>query len=244
MLLPQKSGLGLAALLLLAPLAAQAQAAAQPVPRTITVSSDAEVRTAPDRVTLQIGIQEEAKTLPEAQKRTNDQLRALDRVAKEMEIPADKMQTVYSSTQPKYGWDQKTNKRLFEGYNVHHQVSILLDKPDRLAALMEKITAAGIDEINNVQYGLQDEQKAKTDALKKAATNARAKAEQVATAMGEKLGKLLSLSDSGTNYQPMPMPMMRMAKAQNLMAADAAPNPPAGGITINSNVQATFALQD
>lgn len=231
--------LGLAIWVVAAPLAAWAQV----VPaRTITVSAEAETRQAPDRVTLQVGIQEQAKTLAEAQKRTNEQLKALDRVAKDMQIPADKIQTTYSNTNPNYTY--KDNKRVFEGYNVNHQISVILDRPEQLGALMEKLTAAGIDEINNVQYGLKDEQSAKTEALKKAAAGARTKAEQVAGAMGEKLGKLLSLNESGTSYQPIPMPMMRMAKGNAMMAAEAAPSPPAGGLTINTNVQATFALQD
>lgn len=232
--------LSLALLLIAAPLAASAQSVS--AARTITVSAEAEMRQAPDRVTLQVGIQEQAKTLAEAQKRTNEQLKALDRVAKDMQIPADKIQTTYSNTNPNYTY--KDGKRIFEGYNVNHQISIILDAPDKLGPLMEKLTAAGIDEINNVQYGLKDEQSAKTEALKKAAAGARKKAEAVAGAMGEKLGKLLSLNESGTSYQPTPMPMMRMAKGNAMMAADAAPSPPAGGLTINTNVQATFALQD
>ena len=248
MLLPkQKSRLVLSTLLAASlPLVAFAQ----PVPanyvaaRTITVSADAETRVAPNRVTLNIGIQEKAKTIAEAQKKTNEQLKALERVAKEQEIPSDKIQTTYSSTQPAYRWEQPNNKRVFEGYNVNHQISIILDKPERTAVLMEKLTAAGIDEINSVSYGLQDEQNAKTDALKKAAANARGKAEQVASAMGEKLGKLISMNEGGTNYQPVAMPMMRAMKAGADMAEAAPPSAPAGGITINSNVQATFALQD
>ncbi len=222
-----------------APVAALAQAVSA---RTITVSAEAETRQAPDRVTLQVGIQEQAKTLAEAQKRTNEQLKALERVAKDMQIPADKIQTSYSNTNPVYNY--VNNKRQFEGYSVNHQVSVILDAPEKLGALMEKLTAAGIDEINNVQYGLKNEAGAKTEALKKAAASARGKAEAVAGAMGEKLGKVLSISESGTNYQPIPMPMMRMAKGEALPPVEAAPNPPAGGLTITTNVQATFALQD
>ncbi len=232
--------LAFALVLASAPFAVAAQSVVVPA-RTITVSAEAETRQAPDRVTLQVGIQEQAKTLAEAQKRTNEQLKALDRVAKDMKIPADKIQTSYSNTNPNYTY--KDGKRIFEGYNVNHQISVILDAPDQLGSLMAKLTAAGIDEINNVQYGLKDEQSAKTEALKKAAAGARKKAEAVAGAMGEKLGKLLSLNESGTSYQPIPMPMMRMAKGA-MMAAEAAPSPPAGGLIINTNVQATFALQD
>jgi uncharacterized protein YggE len=248
MLLPkQKSCLSLSAFILAAalPMVALAADDVRPV-RTISVAADAETTVKPDRVTLNVGVKEQAKTVAEAQKKTNEQLKALERVTKDLSIPADKVQTTYSSTQPQYRWESKTNKRIFEGYEVNHQIRIFLDEPEKLATLMEKLTAGGIDEINNVSYGLKDEQEAKIEALKKASVNARAKAQAVAGALGEKLGKLVSINEGGTHYQPIPIAYARAAKAEMLQmdAGAAPPSPPSGGITINSNVQATFALQD
>lgn len=220
--------------------------------RSIIVNGDAEVRKAPDKADVSISIQEENKSLEEARRLTEAQLKSLYRIAKELGIPEKDMKTSYSSVQPVY--DYTNGKQVFRAYSVNHQIQITLRKLDQLAVLMEKLLDARIDQIDNVQYGLQDENVSKDEALKKALERAKLKASAMASAYGETLGRVIQINESGVDYQPIPMPMMRKAFAMEAsdsgMVASAPPAPPlppaapTGEISINATVNVTFALKD
>lgn len=212
--------------------------------RSITVTGDAEVKKTPDKADVSISIQEENKSLEEARRLTDQQLKALTRIAKEVGIADKDMQTSYSSIQPTY--DYTDNKQIFRGYSVNHQILITLRDVSKVAVLTEKLLEGKIDQIDNVQYGLQKEDESKQEALKLALGKAKVKAEGMTAALGTSLGQVLQINESGVSFQPIPV-MMRAAKmAPAAMAMDGAiaSAPPTGEIAVNANVSVTFALKD
>lgn len=217
--------------------------------RTVTVRGEAEIKRAPDKADVSIGIQEQKRDLKEAQKATDDQLKALYRIAKELGIAEKDLRTDYSSVQPVYNYNNNDGRQIFAGYSVNHQVTVTLRDVAKVAELTQKLTAAGIDQINNILFGLQQEDSARDEALELALKKARAKADMLAKASGETLGKVYSISESGVHFDPRPMPMMRgkamMAmEAAGAPAMDAAAPPPSGEMVVRADVQATFLLQD
>lgn len=229
-------------LVLVSGMACAASAADELAYRTITVTGDAEVKKEPDQAIVSIGIEEQNAKLEVARKATDDQLKALFSIAKSMGIEDKDMQTTYSSIQPVYDYTNNAT-RVFRGYNVNHQVQITLKKPDQLAALTEKLLAAKIDQINNVEYGLQKKDEAESEALKKALAKAKEKAAMMASAYDESLGKVLVINESGVQSQPVPM-MMKARMAPMSVASDAVESaPPAGEVSITANVTVTFSLK-
>lgn len=231
-----------AALLLVAPVASAADAAYPG--RTVSVSGEAEIKRAPDKAVISIGIQEQKRSLKEAQKLTDEQLKSLYRIADELGIEKKDLRTEYSSVQPVYNYDN--GKQVFTGYSVNHQVSVTLRDIEKLADFTQKALDAKIDQINNVQFGLQKEEEAKAEALVLAMENAHKKAELLAKAENETLGRVYTISESGARFDPPPMPMMR---GKAMMVAEAAPAmdvsaPPSGEITVSVGVQAMFLLKE
>ncbi len=213
--------------------------------RTITVRGDAEVKRAPDKAEISIGIQEQRRNLKEAQKATDEQLKALYSIAKEMGVEQKDMRTEYSSVQPIYNYEEA--RQVFSGYTVNHQISVTLRDIDKIADFTQKLMDSKIDQINNIMFGLQKEDEARDEALKLALEKARAKAMMLARVSGETLGKVYSINESGVQFQPMPVSMMRgkamMAMEGAAPAMDMAA-PPSGEMTIHADVQATFLLKD
>ncbi|MFO1243330.1 MAG: SIMPL domain-containing protein [Rickettsiales bacterium] len=211
--------------------------------RSITVTGDAEVKKAPDKADVSISVEEENKSLEEARRLTDQQLKSLTRIAKEVGISDKDMQTSYSSIQPVY--DYTDGKQVFRAYSVNHQILITLRDLSKVAVLTEKLLEAKIDNINNVSYGLQNEDASKEEALKLALAKAKSKAQGMTAALGTSLGQVLQINESGVSFQPIPV-MMRAAKmAPAAMAMDAgASAPPTGEIAVNANVSVTFALKD
>lgn len=216
--------------------------------RLVTVTGEAEVRRAPDKVDVSVNISEQSHNAEQAKKLADEKIEALYKIASSLSIAKNDMRTDYSAVQPVYNY---TNTgQVFQGYSVVHQVTLTLRDVNKVAVLTEKLIAAKIDQINNVQYGLQKEDEAKDEALKEALIKARRKAEMLAGAMRETVDKVYAINESGVSFQPIPMPMMR-GKAMMMEAAASAPvmadesaNPPSGEIAIHANLTATFLLKD
>ncbi len=217
----------------------------QAVPgRTITVRGEAEVKRAPDKADISIGIQEQKPELKEAQRLTDEQLKALYRIADTMGVTKKDLQTNYSSVQPVYHY--RDGGQHFVGYSVNHQITVTLRDLDKLAEFTQKLLDAKIDQINNIHFGLQQEDAEKKAALKKALENARAKAEALAESSGERIEKVYAVNEGGVYFEPVPMPMMRgkAVMAMESASMDAAAAPPAGEMSVRADVQATFLLEE
>lgn len=212
---------------------------AQEVVRSISVQAHAKVDEKPNLALVNINIQEQAKKLEDAQAATNKQLKALESVAKKFGIGADKIQTMNSSTQPRYRYHER--KRIFEGYNVSHRIQIKAEEIAKVGELIDALTKGGIDQIDNVSYTVKDEEMVKVRALAKAVEAAKAKAEAMAKAAGASLGDVITINESGAHFAP----VMARAKGVMMMAdaeMEAAPELPAGGVSVNANVNVTFEL--
>lgn len=210
--------------------------------RSISVNADAQLDAKPDLALVNINLEEQAKKLVDAKAATNKQLRALEAVAKQMGIAPAKIQTTSSSTQPQYRYEPN-NKRVFEGYIVSHRIQLQVEKIEIIGELLEKLTSAGIDQIDNVSYTVKDDQAVKEQALIKATQNARRKAEKMVAAAGSSIGKVITISESGASFQPI---MAMRAKAAPMMAdaaMESAPELPAGGVSVSANVNVTFELK-
>lgn len=217
--------------------------------RLVTVTGEAEVKRAPDKADVSVNISEQSHNAEQAKKLADEKIESLYKIASNLGIAKNDMRTDYSSVQPVYNY---TNTgQVFQGYSVMHQVTLTLRDVNKVAVLTEKLIAAKIDQINNVQYGLQKEDEAKDEALKEALVKARRKADMLAGAMRETVDKVYAINEAGVSFQPIPMPMVRgkMAMmeagvAPAPMMADASANPPSGEMAINASLTATFLLKE
>ncbi len=205
----------------------------------ISVSADAEAKGAPDKVDVSLGLSEQNVKLEDARARVDAQLDALYEIAEEMDIEKDDLQTSYSSVQPVYNY--RDNEREFKGYQVTHNITVTLRDTDKLATFTNKVLEAKIDEIHNIQFGLENQDALVNEALQKAVAKAKAKADALAGAAGVKVGQVISLNE-GTQMQ-MPRPMMRMEMSAMASADKVASAPPGGSISVNATVSVVYELQ-
>lgn len=209
--------------------------------RTVSVSADAEVKSNPDKVSVLLGISERGKVLADVKKATDDQLNSLFAIAKDLGIEEKDMQTTYSAVQPEYRYDEPTSRQVMDGYSVTHNVTVTLRKIETLGQFTEAVLTAGIDEIQNVSYGLENEEALKESALKLAVEKAKRKADVLASAAGAKTGRVVAINESGA-FIPQPRPMMMKASMMAMDASEAAPVPPSGEMVVRADVSVTYEL--
>jgi len=96
---------------------------------------------------------------------------------------------------------------------------------------------SGANTIQRLAFTLKDEHSAQLQALRLASTKAKAKAEEMANALGLKIVKVLSVTEGERGVRPIIMPQPRVTQMD---APAAAPTPvEAGTIEVRSSVTLT-----
>lgn len=203
----------------------------------VNVSGEGKVKVAPDQCVITLGVENTGKDAATV-KKTNDEI--IDRVIKYIKknnIPSTDYQTTNVSLFKSYDYEKKK-------YNFHanQTITVLLKDIKKYDEFMMEITDTGITNINGVEFKSSKMEEHEREARKKAMLNAKQKANDFVSALGQKVGKLLLVSDNSiTNF---PRPMFKGAMAEMTMADGGNKETIAiGEIEIVVNAQVVFAIE-
>ena len=215
---------------------AQAQEPAKPVPQ-IMVSASGEVRVAPDRASIQIGVQSRATTAAEAAAQNSRRQRAVIDAIKARGIPAEQIGTMGFNVVPETRYDREGQAApRTTSYLVSNVVTVDVRRIDQVGPVIDAALAAGANQINSLSFGISGADSARRVALASAVTKARTDAEIMARAAGGTLGELIELQAMEA-YIPSPRPVAM--ESMKMAAADAVPIE-AGQETIRAQVMARW----
>jgi uncharacterized protein YggE len=210
-----------------------AQAPAVPPVPQIVVNATGEVRVAPDKATINIGVESRATTAAAAAAQNSQKQRAVIEAIKARGVPAEQISTSNFSVIPETRYDREGQAapRVLS-YRVVNSVTVELKRMDQVGPVLDASLAAGANQINSMSFGVQNADSARRAALGAAVTKARLDAETIARAAGGTLGTLLEVTamDFGT---PRPMYMRAEMAAQ---AADKSVPVEPGQETISAGV--------
>jgi len=187
-------------------------------PRTISLSGHGEVRMAPDRATVTIGVASRKDTAAEAMKDNSAAMQAVFAALKAAGIADKDMQTSNFSVQPSYNYPNDGTAPTLVGYDVSNNVTITVRKLDALGGVLDAVVKAGSNQIQGVSFDVSSPEAAMDEARKAAVADALRKAKVYAGASNVSIGNILSIEE-GAAFRPRPM-VMAQAK---VMRADAAP---------------------
>jgi len=164
--------------------------AAEDIQRTLTVTGTAEVTVVPDICYLSFGVTTEHKSSAgQAYKDSKLRMDALRAAIRAIGVEDKDMQSRNFSVSPKYRFESRTEKRVFEGYAVHHTLAVNLRALDKATDVLDAAMAAGASEVSSVMFTVENPKKYLGDARVEAIKAAQKKAETMAQAAGVTLLK-------------------------------------------------------
>jgi uncharacterized protein YggE len=181
----------------------------------ITVTGHGEVMAPPDMATVDLGISVLADTVTDAADKAGATANRLITTLKEGGIePRDLTTTQYTVT-TEYDWAD--NQRRFLGYRVNNNVRAVIRRVDDVGRVIDAAVTAGGDatQVNNLQFGIDDDTSLLATAREEAWKDAVAKARQLATLAGRQLGGA-SMIVEGVTGPPGPTPLARMRMAAEM----------------------------
>jgi uncharacterized protein YggE len=209
----------------------------KPIPM-ITVSGEGKVKVAPDQASISISIETKGLKAADVKQENDKKMDAILKFIKKSNIAPEDFQTQRISLNPNYDYEKKKYS-----YVATQTVQILLRDLSKYDVLMEGLINEGINRIDNVEFKSSKMTQIQSDARKLAIKDAKAKAEDFVSVLGQKVGKAILISDNSQAYNP--QPRMYAMKASLADKFESAPKETLaiGEIEITSNVSVNFVLE-
>lgn len=202
----------------------------------ISVSGEGKVKIAPDQVSISISIETKGTKADDVKKENDKKMDAILKFIKKSNIAKEDFQTQRVSLNPNYDYEKKKHN-----YIATQSVQILLKDLSKYDELMEGLVDEGINRIDNVEFKSSKMKELQSDARKLAIKEAKAKAEDFVSVLGQKVGKAILISDNSQNYNP--RPVMYVMKSMSMDESAPRETLAVGEIEITANVSVSFILE-
>lgn len=207
----------------------------KPVPQ-INVNGEGKIKTVPDQVMILATVETKGTNAKDVKKQNDQQMEAVLKVVKSMNLAPADYKTKRVALNPQYDYEKKKHS-----YNASQTVEILLRDLSKYDELMEGLVDQGINRIDNVTFQSSKLAQFQSEARKAAMKDAKQKAEDYVSVLGQKIGSAIMIADNSQTYYPQPVYAM---KAMGMEADSAAPRQTmaVGEIEIVANVSVSFKL--
>lgn len=171
------------------------------LPPSISTTGEAIISVAPDRARIDVGVVTQADTSQHAAAQNAEKLDATLNRLRSLLGPHADIKTISYSLTPSYRYPQGGDP-IITGYTATNIVRIMLDDLTKVGSVIDTATQAGANRIQSLQFTLKDEQPVLARALGEAAKKARQKAESLASALGVRVLRVLTATESGPAATP------------------------------------------
>jgi uncharacterized protein YggE len=193
----------------------------------------------PDQAEIDIGVVTQSKTAPEAAGENAERAGRVIAALKKLLTASDEIKTSGYTLTPSYRYPKEGGRPEIVGYTATNVVRVRTGALNSAGDLIDAAMRSGANRVQRLVFTLKDEQAAQQNALREATIKAKAKAEEVARALGVRIAKVLSVTESGRGFQP----RMAEAMAARADAMPAAPTPTeAGSVEVRSTVTLTAEI--
>jgi uncharacterized protein len=210
----------------------------------LTVSGSGQARVAPDEANVRLGVIAQAATARAAQDQVNQAANAVLEAIRKLGVKAEDIQTSGLSLSPQYsqprpGKEDQAPK--ISGYQANNTVTVRVEDLTKVGPVIDAGLGAGANTLDGVEFGLRNDEAARSQALADAALKARSKAQTLAKALGLRLGDILEVSEGGISFTP-PQPYPQRGRLMMAEAAMADTPVSAGQVGVQASVTIRYRI--
>lgn len=172
---------------------------------SITVTGEAATDVQPDEATIIVGVNVEAPTTLEAQRKGSELNNGVINALKQYGLNENQIQTLNYNLYPKYNYDpERRGEPTVIGYVFSVSLKIKTQEFSNIGRIADVAVENGATGINSISFDLSDEKKdaLRNTVLTKASENARSKALSIADSLNVRLGKAISVKESSISSIP------------------------------------------
>jgi uncharacterized protein YggE len=226
-------------------LAGLAMAEEKMPPRFVRVMGTAEVKVVPDQAVIEVGVEKQDPSASVAKHAEDAAARRILAALKTGGIDEKDIQTTYLSLQPQSSYVKKVRVSYFVAQQT---LTITVRDLPKLDGLLEALVKAGGNRIDSITYQTSDLRKYRDQARDLAVKAAQEKAEALAKALGQDIGKAQTIEEAADYGFQSPSQiygaLMANTRSEYFGPEKAlmAPSLAAGQKTISASVTVSFEL--
>lgn len=204
----------------------------------INVTGEGKIKTIPDQACISISVETKGAKAVDVKKENDNKMDAILKYIKKMNIAKEDFLTQRVSLTPNYNYEKKKSE-----YLATQTLSINLKDLSKYDVLMDGLVETGVNKIDNVEFKSSKILQIQSDARKLAIKDAKLKAEDFVSVLGQKVGKAIVISDNSQNYNPHPIMYASMKSVAMNDGETSNQTLAAGEIEIVVNVSVSFILE-
>jgi hypothetical protein len=205
---------------------------------TISFSGEGKVLAKPDVAVVDFSIVTEVATSKAAQDANSARSQKAVDFLKKQKVDEKDIKTISYNISPKYSYPRNEAPRI-EGYRVDQTVRVKIRDLGNVSPILDGIVAAGVNQVNNLSFEIDEPEKLKAEARAEAIADAKKKAGELKDQIGVKLGRIVNFSEGVSGY---PMPVYG-AMALEKAGGGGGPSVPSGENEITVNVTITYQIK-
>ncbi len=211
-------------------------------PAYIDVSGYGEFKAWPDYLVLGIEISDTQKELPAAKDSVDSAFATLTRIARRLDIESEDIESIMINNYPQYSYPKEGERRL-TGHRVIRPVTLNLRELNRYGELLEALFDDERFRISSTTLRFNEPEEHKSKARRIALLQARAKAEEMAATLGQKVTGVLAIHEQG-GHIPQAEVMVHSAMMMRSKAADSGSEMQIQKQSIEQQVQVRFSIEE
>jgi len=202
----------------------------------IHVSGEGKVKVTPDQALISVTVETKGNVATDVKKQNDASVEKVIQYIRKANLPKEDVMTQRVALNPQYDYEKKKYY-----YIATQTIEIFLKDLNKYDALMAGLVDSGINRINNVEFKSSKMAQHQSDARKLAITEAKLKAQDYVSVLGQKVGEAHTINDNTQIVYPQ---QMYMARAEMKSADSSAVHETAaiGEINITANVSVSFVL--
>ncbi len=208
-------------------------------PRVVRVVGTSEVKVVPDLAVISIGVEKQNASASLAKRAADDAARRILADLRANGIAEKDIQTTFLSLQPQFNY----RKGMRISYFVASQtLSITLRDLAQLDAVVESLIKAGANQLDSIEYQTGDLRKYRDQARDLAVKAAREKAQALAHALGQEVGKAYSIEEVAESSNQYSTSLLSNTSYEYANKRPAGPATAVGEKKISASVVVSFDL--
>ena len=211
----------------------------KPPLRTVKVVGTAEVKVVPDRAVISLGVEKQNVNASVAKQSADAAARRILDALRTNGVDEKDIQTTFLSLQPQFNYRRGMKMSYFV---AEQTMSVTIRDLAKLDSILESLIKAGGNRIDAIQYETSDLRKYRDQARDLAVKAAREKAQALATALNQTIGKAASIEEVSESDNQYSYLYANASYVNTRAPAKVSPSTAAGQKTISASVVVAFDL--
>ena len=202
----------------------------------VIVAGDSIVQAQPDTAIITVAVITQNRSALTAQSQNAEKTEAVVRAVRAAAGAGAEIKTSGYSLQPQRVYKENQPPTI-SGYEARNGVSVTMSDLNRVGAVIDAASNAGANSVDNLAFTLRRDRPARDQALREATTEAIAKANTLAQALGGRVIRIIQVQEEGTAVRPIPVAQYDTELGAARIAANVPTPIETGTLDITSRVQ-------